>query len=896
MVPAPHHWKKYWHLWCHDVQKTPRAQVSEKHEGPHVGHVQPKENFSKVHHVKAREEHHGSHTRNRKAVKKGDHADAEDDHKAKREALADNVVKSAKARVRGDVALANAVMFGKVWQAERALDPPNAAAINLPLRNTGITPLLAACRYASDKDMPKDVKQGAMVHMLLEHKADVTFKDNDGANAMMHALHAGSLPAAMALEGLIDITEEDETGRTVLMFAAMSNIVSVCSFALDRCMMTQGQKAERRSWLITTDKRGWTVAHHAAQCGATDALRWIDARHPDLLTMKFKNPEKPDKLVISPLTLALMERHFDTAEMLMRKGLEVPQHEYEKHVPEEARTYLSDKIKLEKDVGPLIERLTEAASKHHCKQLTEQVDIFKQHQHRWDSDGNMDNLKASALHSLACTADKLMDLEFEVAVVNLRDKQGQTALLRAVKNEEKMKGMVSTVKLLIQYRACAACLDDEGMSPTLIAARSLHQESAKVLKLLYSTAGVEVFVDDHDALGRTALMLAGQVPDAALALEKTQLAVHHFPHKSAEECVTVRCAHGYCALHYGAIGGHAEVVKYLIKKFKEFGVSINTQSFLGTTPLHLAAQFGSPSICQTLQGANADTDLKDRHGYGLRDYMQAGVRDKMSTEKEQNQLVKWCDSSNISASSSSSLPEPASPTLTGRAVGAPRLLSATSNAGLSLAIIKAKHTLQNAAAVERSKSQVLEPQNKKIVDSRVWQCQVCSFQNTPQRQNCACCDSDRAAEGTRKSHHGAIDGVGTVKGKMLKIPLCNESSLMFKVEIFKGKEVLHVYCNGELETRISKVIMNWDTGHVTDIGVELGADDHLTEAEFHMLPGGKDQHLFDLWRLASAVHGVKVVSHGDPHRNIFYDEHHKATQNHHSVKIGEFAPARKQGK
>lgn len=291
-LPAPHHWRKYIHQWCFEVEnakKTPRAEVN---HNQHEGHVRPGENHSKINHVNAREEHHGSHGRNRIAYQGSPRSSQADEHHEKREVLAGHVIKSAKARVRGDVALANAVMFGQVWQAEKALEPPNAAAINQPFQHTGMFPLLSAARYASDKEMPKDVKAGAMVRMLLEHKADINAVDDDGANAMMHAVHAGSLEVALILEGLLDMTTKDSSGRTMLMFAVMSDNISVCSFVLDRCCL---KVPDRKKWLEEVDTRGWNVGHHAAQCGANHSLRWIDIRHPELLNTAVLSPKQNKK-------------------------------------------------------------------------------------------------------------------------------------------------------------------------------------------------------------------------------------------------------------------------------------------------------------------------------------------------------------------------------------------------------------------------------------------------------------------------------------------------------------------------------------------------------------------------------------------------------------------------
>lgn len=581
--------------------------------------------------------------------------------------------------------------------------------------------------------------------------------------------------------------------------------------------------------------------------------------------------------------------------------MEITEHELEKFVGEEARSYLEEKLTTEKEVGTLVEKLVVTASKHHIKELKEQLDVFVGHESRMEKDGTLDGLKTAALIAMGVSRDKLLDLEFRVAVVNLRNKEGDTALLGAVKNEEKTKHLASTVKLLMEYKASAACLDDEGRSPTLLAARSTHQESAKVLKSLYSTPGGEVFVDDHDGLGRTALMLAAQVPDAALALEKAQLAVHHFPHKSAAECLTVRCVHGYQAIHYGCVGGHVEVVRYMCKKLKEFSADVNTQNFSGVRPIHLAAQFGHVCICEELRDAKADLGVKDRTGHNIRDYMQAGARDKTGTDQEQAEVAAFCDAdkNNIKASGTS-LPEPPSPSLTGRTNVGPRVMSAKGNANLSVALVKAKRNFINKAAVEKAKEAVLAKE-KKAVDGRVWQCRTCNFQNTPSRTTCACCSAEKAPEGKRMSaHHGLIDGIESLDGRMVRIPLQNQTTLMFKVELHKekkevhGKEVLHVYCNGELETRISKLVLNWGTGHVKDIGVELGADDHLTEGEFTMLIDNRDYNLYELYKLASSVQGVKVVTHGDSTKNTYYQEGEKRVSNVHVAArhIEEVAPSR----
>lgn len=79
---------------------------------------------------------------------------------------------------------------------------------------------------------------------------------------------------------------------------------------------------------------------------------------------------------------------------------------------------------------------------------------------------------------------------------------------------------------------------------------------------------------------------------------------------------------GWTALHYAASGGHVPVIVHLL----EHSAYIDAESPNGTTPLMMAAMYGSPEAVKYLIQADADLTAKNHLGMSALDFAVRGQR------------------------------------------------------------------------------------------------------------------------------------------------------------------------------------------------------------------------------------------------------------------------------
>lgn len=73
---------------------------------------------------------------------------------------------------------------------------------------------------------------------------------------------------------------------------------------------------------------------------------------------------------------------------------------------------------------------------------------------------------------------------------------------------------------------------------------------------------------------------------------------------------------GWTPLHYAATGGHVAVLQLLLDE----NAYIDAESPNGTTPLMMAAMYGTPEAARFLIGAGADPTLKNQVGLSAADF------------------------------------------------------------------------------------------------------------------------------------------------------------------------------------------------------------------------------------------------------------------------------------
>lgn len=177
---------------------------------------------------------------------------------------------------------------------------------------------------------------------------------------------------------------------------------------------------------------------------------------------------------------------------------------------------------------------------------------------------------------------------------------------------------VRVVQGLIQRGFDPNTVNPDGVPALMLAVR---EPSLKVAELLaaYPQTRVEVRNDKDESV----LMLAslkGYLPLVKKLIEN-----------DADVNKT-----GWTPLHYAASGGHVMVIDHLL----EHSAYIDAESPNGTTPLMMAAMYGSPEAVKALIQAGADPTLKNQLGLSALDFAVRGRRSN-SIELMQAGLARW---------------------------------------------------------------------------------------------------------------------------------------------------------------------------------------------------------------------------------------------------------------
>ncbi len=136
---------------------------------------------------------------------------------------------------------------------------------------------------------------------------------------------------------------------------------------------------------------------------------------------------------------------------------------------------------------------------------------------------------------------------------------------------------------------------------------AIREPSPKALGVLLKTPGIQAEV--RNAKDESALMLAALagMPDVCTRL----IALDADVNKA-----------GWTPLHYAATGGHDAVIRLLLEHY----AYIDAESPNQTTPLMMAAMYGSASSVKLLLEAGADATLRNAAGLSALDFAERGAR------------------------------------------------------------------------------------------------------------------------------------------------------------------------------------------------------------------------------------------------------------------------------
>ena len=138
---------------------------------------------------------------------------------------------------------------------------------------------------------------------------------------------------------------------------------------------------------------------------------------------------------------------------------------------------------------------------------------------------------------------------------------------------------------------------------------ALQEPAPKVARVLVRWPGTRI--DERNAADETPLMMA--------ALKGHQGVAQLLIERGADVNKT-----GWAPLHYAATGGHVALIELLL----EHHAYIDAESPNGTTPLMMAAQYGTLAAVKALLEAGADPTLKNQLGLTAEDFaIQAGRQD-----------------------------------------------------------------------------------------------------------------------------------------------------------------------------------------------------------------------------------------------------------------------------
>jgi ankyrin repeat protein len=166
----------------------------------------------------------------------------------------------------------------------------------------------------------------------------------------------------------------------------------------------------------------------------------------------------------------------------------------------------------------------------------------------------------------------------------------------------------STVERLLQRGFDPNSVDEAGQGALFLAMR---EGAFKVATTLLKSPGLKV--DQPNSAGETALMMA------ALRGHEDWL-----PQLVAQGAGIER--EGWTPLHYAATGPQPATVAWLLER----GARVDTRSPNGTTPLMMAARYGSEESVDLLLRRGADPKLRNQLNLTAADFARLAARDRLA--------------------------------------------------------------------------------------------------------------------------------------------------------------------------------------------------------------------------------------------------------------------------
>lgn len=151
-------------------------------------------------------------------------------------------------------------------------------------------------------------------------------------------------------------------------------------------------------------------------------------------------------------------------------------------------------------------------------------------------------------------------------------------------------------------------LDPKGQTALTLAAREQHWNAAQALM-----ANPALDVNQLNASGESPLMMAALRGDKTWCLRLLE--------RGARAQIP-----GWSPIHYAATGPNAEIVALLLER----GAQVEAESPNGSTPLMLAARYGSEAAVDLLLARGADRQRRNERGLNAADFAKLGGREALA--------------------------------------------------------------------------------------------------------------------------------------------------------------------------------------------------------------------------------------------------------------------------